>query len=225
MVLMFSPASSSKVRRKSDSWSAPRDRIVIAFAIAIAVLPWIVWDDEQQNVTPIVTELRTDSDFVVLTVIDAEPPSDAREASVSFGDDDVESRSQLSASCPIKAGKFDLSLLELTQQALNPAPLLTIPQRGQEMLDTMGAALASIGSLDLVAYARRKIVPDFSAAYGDIVKRVALMALTRLQEEAAFAHATIVGTVSTYNPFRAGKEEGGRPHPAKPTTPKLGLQQ
>ena len=104
MVLMFSPASSSKVRRKSDSWSAPRDRIVIAFAIAIAVLPWIVWDDEQQNVTPIVTELRTDSDFVVLTVIDAEPPSDAREASVSFGDDDVESRSQLSASCPIKAG-------------------------------------------------------------------------------------------------------------------------
>ena len=138
----------------------------------------------------------------------------------------MESRSQLSASCPIKAGKFDLSLLELTQQALNPAPLLTIPQRGQEMLDTMGAALASIGSLDLVAYARRKIVPDFSAAYGDIVKRVALMALTRLQEEAAFAHATIVGTVSTYNPFRAGKEEGGpRPHPAKPTTPKLGLQQ
>jgi hypothetical protein len=69
-------------------------------------------------------------------------------------------------------------------------------------------------------------VPDFSAAYGDIVKRVALMALTRLQEEEAFAHATIVGTVSTYNPFRAGKEEGGpRPHPAKPTTPKLGLQQ
>ena len=35
------------------------------------------------------------------------------------------------------------------------------------------------------------------------------MALASIQEEAAFAHATIIGTVSTYNPFRIGKEEGG----------------
>lgn len=41
------------------------------------------------------------------------------------------------------------------------------------------------------------------------VSAVALMALARLQEEAAFAHSTIIGTVFTYNPFRVGKEEGG----------------
>jgi hypothetical protein len=47
---------------------------VIAFALAIAVLPWVVWDDEQQHVTQITTELRSDvdSDVVILTVTDAE---------------------------------------------------------------------------------------------------------------------------------------------------------
>ncbi|MGA7103288.1 MAG: septal ring lytic transglycosylase RlpA family protein [Pseudolabrys sp.] len=79
------------------------------------------------------------------------------------------------------------------------------------MLDTMGAALASIGtgSIDFITYARRKIVPNFAASYRDLIRRVALMALARLQEEAAFAHSTIIGTVFTYNPFRVGKEEGG----------------
>jgi rare lipoprotein A len=77
------------------------------------------------------------------------------------------------------------------------------------MLDTMSAAWARIGGVDLVAYARRKILPDFAATYSDLVKRVALMALTRIQDDAVLAHATVVGTVSTYNPFRIGKEEGG----------------
>jgi len=45
---------------------------VIAFALAIAVLPWVVWDEEQQHVTPITTELRSDidSDVVILAVTD-----------------------------------------------------------------------------------------------------------------------------------------------------------
>ena len=74
MVLMSSPASSSKGRRKKSSCNSPRDRVVIAFALAIAVLPWVVWDDEQQHVTQITTELRSDidSDVVILAVTDAE---------------------------------------------------------------------------------------------------------------------------------------------------------
>lgn len=193
MVLMSSPASSSKGRRKKSSCNSPRDRVVIAFALAIAVLPWVVWDDEQQHVTQITTELRSDidSDVVILAVTDAETAAAEN------------------ASCPIVHGKFRLSLLGSAPPAFDGVPLLTIPQKGQEMLETMSAAWASIGGVDLVAYARRKILPGFSATYSDLVKRVAVMALTRIQEEAVLAHATVVGTVSTYNPFRIGKEEGG----------------
>ena len=74
MVLMSSPASSSEGRRNKSSCNSPRDRVVIAFALAIAVLPWVVWDDGQQRVTPITTELRSDidSDVVILAVTDAE---------------------------------------------------------------------------------------------------------------------------------------------------------
>jgi hypothetical protein len=101
-------------------------------------------------------------------------------------------------SCPIVRGKFHLSLLGSAPPAFDGVPLLTIPQKGQEMLETMSAAWASIGGVDLVAYARRKILPDFSATYSDLVKRVAVMALTRIQEEAALAHATV--SAQPYDP-------------------------
>jgi hypothetical protein len=89
------------------------------------------------------------------------------------------------------------------------------------MLDTMGAALASIGtgSIDFITYARRKIVPNFAASYRDLIRRVALMALARLQEEAAFAHSTIIGTVFTTILFVLAKKKADpRPHLANPTT-------
>jgi hypothetical protein len=151
MVLMSSPASSSEGRRKSNWCSSPRDRVVIAFALAIAVLPWIAWNNEQQHVTPITTELRSsiDSDVVILSVTDADTAV---------------------LSCPVGRGKFRLALLELVPPAFDLAPLLTLPQKGQEMLDTMSAAWASIGNVDLVAYARRKVLPDFAATYSDLVR-------------------------------------------------------
>lgn len=167
MVLMSSPASSSKRRRKSNSCNASRDRMIVVFALAVAVLPWIVWDKEEKHVTPIVTELRSDNDsaVVILTVIDAEHTVVASEISDS-SKDDAGLRSQLAVSCPNDRGQISLSLLELTSPALNLAPLLALPQRGQEMLDTMGAALASIGTggIDFITYARRKIAPNFAAS-------------------------------------------------------------
>ena len=48
--------------------------MIVVFALAVAVLPWIVLDKEEKHVTGIVTELRSDNDsaVVILTVIDAE---------------------------------------------------------------------------------------------------------------------------------------------------------
>lgn len=59
------------------------------------------------------------------------------------------------------------------------------------------------------ANTRRSVLPKFAAAYRSVLKLVALMQLPRIQEETALAQAMIVGTASTYNPYRDGKEEGG----------------
>lgn len=57
------------------------------------------------------------------------------------------------------------------------------------------------------AKTRRNVLPKFAAAYRSLLKLVALMELPRIQEETA--QAMIVGTASTYNPYRDGKAEGG----------------
>ena len=161
------------------------------------------------NVAAITTELHsdTDSDVAILAVTDAEICG-ARSQCFVRGRH-RKATPGLLVRARLCAANSVCHLLQLTQLTLDLVPLLTIPQKGQEMLDTMSAAWASVGRVDLVAFARRKILPDFAGTYSDLVKRVALMALASIQEEAVIAHATIIGTVSTYNPFRIGKEEGG----------------
>jgi hypothetical protein len=53
------------------------------------------------------------------------------------------------------------------------------------------------------------MVSKFSAAYRSILKLTAMVGLPRIQEEAVLSRTTIVGTISTYNPYRDGKKEGG----------------
>jgi hypothetical protein len=152
MVLMSSPASSSEGRRKSNWCSSPGDRVVIAFALAIAVLPWIASNDEQQHVTPITTELRSsiDSDVIILSVEDADTAV---------------------LSCPVGGGKFRLALLELVPPAFDLAPLLTLPQKGQEMLDTMSAAWASIGNVAMLGVKFCRILLPPIATLSDCIRR------------------------------------------------------
>jgi rare lipoprotein A len=102
-----------------------------------------------------------------------------------------------------------LSLIELPSARINLIPLLTTPSSGPEMLDNIIALLPRSSAADLISYAGRKLASDFGYAYRDLVKRAAISGLQRIQDEAALTRATIMGAVSTYNPFRGGKEEGG----------------
>jgi rare lipoprotein A len=74
--------------------------------------------------------------------------------------------------------------------------------------DFIFAKLGSNGT-NVVSYARKEMVSKFSAAYRSILKLAAMVGLPRIQEEAVLSRTTIVGTISTYNPYRDGKEEGG----------------
>lgn len=104
-----------------------------------------------------------------------------------------------------------LSLLELPGASIYLLSFLSAPPTGRDLLDSLEVTLASVraSGVDLVSYARRKILPKFTSAYRAVLKRVTIMELPRILYEAALAHSTIVGTASTYNPYRDGKEEGG----------------
>jgi len=91
---------------------------------------------------------------------------------------------------------------------INLIPLLTMPSSGPEMPDNVRAVLPSSSGADLISLAGRKLTSDFGHAYRDLVKRAAIAGLQRVPDEAALARASIIGAVSTYNPFHGGKEKG-----------------
>jgi rare lipoprotein A len=112
--------------------------------------------------------------------------------------------------CPVeRTAALSIAGFRLTD--LDFPSFMTAPRAARTMLDTMGNVFVHAGAngVDLVSYARRKILPNFAAGYRKLFKRVAVMGLPRIQDAAELAHATIIGTVSTYNPYREGTEEGG----------------
>src|SRR5207237_5689974 len=104
-----------------------------------------------------------------------------------------------------------LSLLDPPSDDHRLLPFHILPRTAYRIADTMEVARAGANGrgVDLVAYAQRKMLPEFAALYRAVRKRVAMLELSRIQNVAAFTGATIIGTVSTYNPYRDGNEEGG----------------
>jgi rare lipoprotein A len=168
------------------------------------MLPSLVWNGEQQYPSSIaIAGSGFDSDVVGMALTNIEPPaaSDLDTSSAS----DVEAQ-QGTEACLIES-MAGLSLVDLP--IVNLMPLLMAAQERHSILGTMGVALHTIGTsgVDVISYARHKMMPDFATAYRALVKRVAMLGLPRIQTAAPWA--TIIGTVSTYNPYRDGKEEGG----------------
>jgi rare lipoprotein A len=79
----------------------------------------------------------------------------------------------------------------------------------QKRTQSIRAILANTGDPDLAAFVQQKMLPKFAAAYRSILRFATIIGLPRILEEAALSRATIIGVISTYNPYREGKEEGG----------------
>lgn len=199
------PASSSKRKQKRPVGTARRGRTFIAFALAFAILPATIWDAEEPSPALAVT---VDSDVVVLALANVEILESAEPQSLPS--DAPDAQADRNESCPIEStSALSLAGLQLADLAL--PSFMTAPRATHTMLDTGETVFAYAGTnnVDLISYARRKILPSFAAGYRNLFKRVAMMGLPHIQDAAALAHATIVGTVSTYNPYRDGIEEGG----------------
>jgi rare lipoprotein A len=179
---------------------------------AVVLLCGMGWDDaEDRHAVPVSVALHgnPDSDVVVLALPNVEPSAIANIETLSA--DVIGLQSRYPETCSAETTAV-LSFVELPLANGASPPLPIAPQTAHDMLDTMGIALASSSTdgVDLVSYARRKELPGFSAVYRAVLKRVAVMGLPRIQDEAAIIRATVVGTVSTYNPYRDGNEGGAQ---------------
>ena len=104
-----------------------------------------------------------------------------------------------------------LSHLDLPAAVDEPVSISIVPQVHSDIFEVMRRASTGTdtGGADLISFARNKVLPKFAPAYRSVLKLAAFMGLPRIQSEAALNNAMILGTVSTYNPYRDGIEEGG----------------
>jgi rare lipoprotein A len=207
-VLMPARASSRKRQKQPHSWIARCARAVVPLLMAVVMLPGMISDVEDHQSLPLSISAIPDADLEVfiLAITESESATITEAADTSTEDGQLQPHSR--EACLLEA-TLALSLVESPSPPINLIPLLTMPSSGPEMLDNVVALLSSSSGADLISYAGRKLASDFGYAYRDLVKRAAISGLQRIQDKAALTRVTIMGAVSTYNPFRGGKEEGG----------------
>jgi rare lipoprotein A len=97
----------------------------------------------------------------------------------------------------------DVVVVSLADVAL-PAQSRVEPQAPDDTPPASAPAIDIAPHVDMP-----RVRPAFPTAYRSVLKLVALMSLPRIQEDAALAQSAVVGTASTYNPYRDGNDTGG----------------
>ncbi len=206
-VLMAPPALFLPLNAIRKLLSAKHGEALIAPLLALVFLFAMVWDDLETSFSAAIVSWKTDANAgsVVLSF--------AHGGSSAAGDSElvflVESNAAREA-CELDS---TVALSALNPPAINDdATAGAIPLHANPTLhqspDITFAKLGSNGT-NLVSHARKEMVSKFSTAYRSILKLAAMVGLPRIQEEAALSRTTIIGTISTYNPYRDSKEEGG----------------
>jgi rare lipoprotein A len=210
-VLMIPPASSFKRKRNSTTPPSQRGRVKMTIALALAFLTGMISDEaKSHDATAAVAGIQSNSDSgaVVLPLVTASLPADA-EVEAESGD---EAASQIGERKTCDATTVAvLSRLELPVAGIEPRPFTIAPQVHSEIFEPVRAASTDTGNegADFVSFARRRVLSKFAPAYRSVLKLAAFIELPRIQSEAALNNAMIMGTVSTYNPYRDGIMEGG----------------
>jgi rare lipoprotein A len=210
-VLMSPPVSYSERHRKPIGQPAQRRTSAIVFVLALTLFAGTVSNgtanDSSIASADVVQQFENDSDIVVLSIADDELSAPANvESSATDAAGVAQNQPD---TCTFETTGM-LALVEPPAAAGDLALFSVAPRATRGVLDAMGDMFASARDTksDLVEYARRKVLPQFFSAYRSVFKLATLMGLPRTQDETALAHAMVVGTVSTYNPYRDGKQEG-----------------
>jgi len=210
-VLMSPPASSSKRNRKPASPSAQCGRAALTFALALAFLVGMAWDAiESRYAAPLAAAIEADSDSGMVVVSLARASDQAQTSLDVLPDSEISRTADRADTCDTTTS-VTLSRLDLSLVQDEPASIPIIPKTGNDKFELIRTAFTTqgAGGVDLISFARGKVLAKFVPAYRSVLKLAAFMGLPRIQSEAALNNAMILGTVSTYNPYRDGMEEGG----------------
>ena len=180
-------------------------------ALALAFLVGMISDGiESHDAAWIVAAIQPDSEFdaVVLPLASARVPADTDVETASR--DEIGSQFDRRETCDAMTVAA-LSRLELPVPDDGLMPFTIVPQIRNDSFETirLASTSASSGGTDLVSFARSRVLSNFAPAYRSVLKLAAFIGLPRIQSEAVLNNAMIMGTVSTYNPYRDGNAEGG----------------
>jgi rare lipoprotein A len=193
------------------SLSAHCSRIVIALIYYVVFLTAIVWACGEEryvvSINDIPSNLETDLAVIFMPNIGV-PKTICAEAKLS---DDAAVSPDRSGTSIITGSTPELKRPASTPLSHALVPKLAASAPGQKLLRAMkfGFTDGHHNTVDPFTFARRKGPSKFAATYRSVLKFLAIMELPRIVQNTTLTSAMIVGTASTYNPYKGGKNAGG----------------
>jgi rare lipoprotein A len=198
---MAPPALFAPLNAVRNLLSARPGEALVAPLLAVAFLFAMVWDDLEASFSTTIASILTDTaaESVVLSFTHA-GSSGAGDAELIFlVDFDADTRTCELVSAAVLS-QLDLAIAGDVASRSNSNGVQSAPV----VLTNFES-----NSANPVSLTRKIARSKFATTYRSIFRFAAMVGLPRIQEQAALSRKTIIGTVSTYNPYRDGKEEGG----------------
>ena len=185
------------------SVSARCGQAAIAFIVSIGLLNAVIGSENGENY--VVSLDNVNSDVVVVSLANV-GFSAKSQAAVELSDDVATHPARSETSDIAKSASLSRAKATVVGNTSTPDPAML--WAGQDMLQPMklGFAGASRNGADVVAYGRHKVDPEFFGARQSLLKQISVMGLQRIKERVALSPVTIIGTASTYNPYRGGSD-------------------
>jgi rare lipoprotein A len=204
---MAPPALSHPLNAIRNLLSAKHGEALIAPLLAIAFLFAMVWDDLETSFSAAITSMQTDasSGSVVLSFTHGGSSAAGDSELVFLVDFDTDREiCELDSTVALSRLTFEVTDVYAATDLVSPHANSIVHPSAHIIFAKHGG-----NHRNLVSHARKEKASKFSTAYQSILKLAAMVGLPRIQEEAALSRTIIVGTISTYNPYRDGREEGG----------------
>ena len=204
---MAPPALFQPLNAIRNLLSARRGQALITPLFAVAFLFAMVWDDLETSFSAAISSMQADANAgsVVLSFTHAGSSAAGDSELVFLVDFDTGAQiCELDSSAAIS----HLDLATINDNAMTGFVSLRVNPGVRQSADAIFADTNNT-STNLTSYARRESLSNFATAFRSIRKLAAMVGLPRIQEAAALSRTMLIGTVSTYNPYRDGKEEGG----------------
>lgn len=187
--------------------SARHGGALITPLLAVAFLFAMVWDDLEANFSAAIASMRADANVgsVVLSFTHAGSSAVGDAELVFLVDFDADTRTcELASAAAVSRLEPEVVGDDAESDSVASRANSSAPQSAGTVFTTL-----DINGISPISPERTNVRSRFAATYRSIMKLAAMVGLPRIQQEAALSRTTIIGTISTYNPFRDGKEEGG----------------